>query len=115
MSYRSPSREVPNGGVPPGSWQRSTRGYPPSVIDSLNMAQHITHQLATWGEFSEEIHDYLELGLLLRMNTPESRNLQAIVDPFTYRKNLRVPKLMINGTNDRYWPLDLLCRKATYV
>ncbi|MDQ2732935.1 MAG: PhoPQ-activated pathogenicity-related family protein, partial [Armatimonadota bacterium] len=28
------------------------------------------------------------------------------VDPYSLRANLSLPKLLINGTNDRYWTLD---------
>jgi PhoPQ-activated pathogenicity-related protein len=32
----------------------------------------------------------------------------AMVDPYKYRTNLTQPKLILLGTNDRYWPLDAL-------
>jgi PhoPQ-activated pathogenicity-related protein len=31
-----------------------------------------------------------------------------MVDPWIYREKLTMPKLIINGTNDPYWPLDAL-------
>ncbi len=31
-----------------------------------------------------------------------------MVDPWIYRDALTMPKLIINGTNDPYWPLDAL-------
>jgi PhoPQ-activated pathogenicity-related protein len=31
-----------------------------------------------------------------------------MIDPYSYRERLTMPKLLINGTNDRYWTLDSL-------
>ena len=32
----------------------------------------------------------------------------AMVDPYQYLADLTPPKLILLGTNDRYWPLDAL-------
>lgn len=78
----------------------------PMVIDMLNMPIQMKHQVATWGKYSEEIEDYTRLDLPKYLSTPGGVSLQRIVDPFRYRKSLVQPKLLIFGTNDRYWPLD---------
>lgn len=78
----------------------------PMVIDMLNMPVQMKHQLATWGKYSEEIADYTELDLPKYLSTPPGQSLQRIVDPYRYRKSITQPKLLIFGTNDRYWPLD---------
>ena len=31
-----------------------------------------------------------------------------MVDPYSFRDRLTMPKLLINGTNDRYWTLNAL-------
>lgn len=80
----------------------------PMVIDVLNMAPQMKHQLDTWGKFSEEIADYTERNIQERTSTDEGAALRAIVDPFSYRLALVQPKLILLGTNDRYWPLDAL-------
>lgn len=80
----------------------------PMVIDVLNMPAQMKHQLATWGKFSEQIEDYTRRGIQQQMDTPPGRRLNEIVDPFAYRALLKQPKLILLGTNDRYWPLDAL-------
>src|SRR5690606_15378541 len=34
--------------------------------------------------------------------------LVSIVDPYAYRERLTMPKLVVLGTNDPYWPVDAL-------
>lgn len=80
----------------------------PMVIDTLNMGPQMKHQLVSWGRFSEQIHDYTDRGIQKYMPTERGQALERIVDPYAYRASLRQPKLIILGTNDRYWPLDAL-------
>jgi len=80
----------------------------PMVIDVLNMGPQMRHQLEAWGQYSEQIGDYTERGIQDQQGTARSNALNGIVDPYSYRRVLTMPKLIIIGTNDRYWPLDAL-------
>ncbi len=80
----------------------------PMVIDTLNMNEQMKHQFASWGKYSEQIEDYTEKGLHDVFSTPRGKALTKIVDPYSYRELLDKPKLILNGTNDRYWALDAL-------
>jgi PhoPQ-activated pathogenicity-related protein len=80
----------------------------PMVIVMLNLGKQGPNQLKVWGQYSEQVHDYVERGLMEKVATPIGTRLWTIVDPFTYSERLAKPKLLINGTNDRYWTLDAL-------
>lgn len=78
----------------------------PMVIDMLDMPRQLAHQLETWGAFSSEIADYTSLQLPTYLATPRGQQLLDVVDPYRYRSQIDAAKLLIFGTNDRYWPLD---------
>lgn len=81
----------------------------PLVIDTLNFRKQMKYQQEVWDEFSEQIADYTRKGLITSGDQPESprrRALMTMMDPWTYRERLELPKLMVNGTNDRYWVVD---------
>ena len=80
----------------------------PMVIDMLNLNAQMEHQRATWGAPSDQIRDYSSLDLPARLKSERGAALLSVVDPFSYRKQLAQSKLIILGTNDRYWPLDAL-------
>ncbi|HEV8645824.1 MAG TPA: PhoPQ-activated protein PqaA family protein [Burkholderiales bacterium] len=80
----------------------------PAVIDMLNLEKHMPHQLETWGAYSKQLEDYTRRNLPAQMETERGRRLFGMVDPYAYRERLAMPKLLIMGTNDRYWPLDAL-------
>ncbi|EAQ82218.1 PhoPQ-activated pathogenicity-related family protein [Blastopirellula marina] len=83
-------------------------GIAPIVIDTLNFQAQMKHQIATWGKFSEQIKDYTSKGLVRVMQEEPDVPLWRWVDPYTYRAQLSLPKLIINGTNDPYWVVDAL-------
>jgi PhoPQ-activated pathogenicity-related protein len=80
----------------------------PMVIVTLNMRAQNPHQLEVWGKYSEQIGDYTRRGLTEKLESPDGLKLWAMIDPYTYRDRLTMPKMLINGTNDRYWTLDAL-------
>lgn len=80
----------------------------PIVIDVLNLAAHVPHQEAIWGETSAQIAPYTRRGLDDVLTSETGRALRQIVDPYSYRDQLTQPKLIVIGTNDSYFPLDSL-------
>jgi PhoPQ-activated pathogenicity-related protein len=86
---------------------KRVKGIAPIVYDNLNIPAQMRHQREVFGGFSEQIREYEERGLLdLVVGNGKAQELIKLVDPYFYRNRLTMPKLIINGTNDRYWALD---------
>ncbi len=88
--------------------QNRVVGIIPVVYDNLDLSKQLPHQFASWGEYSPMIADYTRRGLQQLLSTPRGLELTRIVDPYTYRARLTMPKLLVNGTNDPYWTTDAL-------
>ncbi|HEX7082284.1 MAG TPA: PhoPQ-activated protein PqaA family protein [Gammaproteobacteria bacterium] len=80
----------------------------PIVIDVLNFEAHLPHQEAIWGALSQEIAPYTSRGLDDVLGTDQGGALRRIVDPYSYRRQLTQPKLVVIATNDAYFPIDSL-------
>jgi PhoPQ-activated pathogenicity-related protein len=80
----------------------------PLVIDTLNMPKQMDHQLASYGKYSDMIRDYTARKLVPMPKTDEAKKLWQMVDPWAYRAKLKMPKMIVNGTNDPYWTQDAL-------
>jgi PhoPQ-activated pathogenicity-related protein len=85
-------------------------GIAPMVYDNLDIERQMQHQLDSWGQYSAQISAYTDKNLpqKLKEKDPKTMALVKIIDPFVYRDKLNIPKLMVNGTNDRFWTLDAL-------
>ncbi len=78
----------------------------PMVIDILNMPVSLNYQLEAFGEYSEQINDYVNLGILDDIRSESGNALVTMIDPYSYRKSLDMPKILFMGTNDEYWVID---------
>jgi PhoPQ-activated pathogenicity-related protein len=81
-------------------------GVAPMVFDSLRLGPQMRQQLESYGEYSKAIQPYTDFRLQERLSTEEGRRLARIVDPYAYRDELDMPKLILLGTNDPYWTVD---------
>jgi PhoPQ-activated pathogenicity-related protein len=84
------------------------KGIAPMVIDMLNMKAQVNWAEKVYGKQSEQIHDYTDLNLIGKMDDPPMKRLRSFVDPYSYRERYNMPKLILIGTNDRYWTVDSL-------
>ncbi|PCE64732.1 PhoPQ-activated pathogenicity-related family protein [Sediminicola luteus] len=80
----------------------------PMVIDVLNMPVSLDYQLEAWQEYSIQIEDYTKLEIPQQVSSPDGNALTTMIDPYSYRKDLTMPKLIFIGTNDEYWPVDAI-------
>jgi len=78
------------------------------MIDMLNMGVNIEYQKEVWGDYRIEIQDYVKLGIEQKLGTPGGDDLVKMIDPYSYRKSLTMPKMIFMGTNDPYWPADAI-------
>ena len=91
-----------------GAADKRVCGIVPTVIDMLNMKAQTQWSQRVYGNQSASIHDYTDIGLVEKIDHPEGIRLMEIVDPYSYRKVLTMPKLLLLGTNDPYWTVDAL-------
>jgi len=89
-----------------GAVDKRVAAIAPAVYDNLNLAAQMKRQKEAFGTYSEQIEDYTKLGLPDLIGSPEGKAIAEIVDPYTFRAQLTMPKLIIMGSNDPYWPLD---------
>lgn len=80
----------------------------PMVIDVLNMPISLEYQLIVWNEYSDQINDYIKLEIPETVRSADGNALVQMIDPYSYRDQLTMPKLILIGTNDQYWPVDAI-------
>jgi len=78
----------------------------PIVFDNLNFEKQLDHQIENWRSYSEQISPYTDMNFQERIHTELGKTLVKIVDPYSYLDKYNIPKLIIQGTNDRYWTID---------
>ena len=80
----------------------------PMVIDVLNVAKQAAHQREVLRHLERAGGRLHESGYPGEVADPTGRRLLELEDPYSYRDRLTLPKLLVLGTNDRYWTQDAL-------
>jgi len=80
----------------------------PMVIDILNMPVNLDYQVEMWKDYSVQIQDYVNLGIPQTARTEKGEAITTMVDPYSYRRKLTMPKMIFMGTNDEYWTVDAI-------
>ncbi|ACT94429.1 PhoPQ-activated pathogenicity-related family protein [Dyadobacter fermentans] len=89
-----------------GASDKRVQAIAPMVIDVLNMPVSLDYQIKSWGDYSIQIEDYVKLGIPQSTGSPEGQAITTMIDPYSYRAKLTMPKMIFMGTNDEYWVVD---------
>lgn len=89
-----------------GASDTRVKAIAPMVIDILNMPISLQYQIESWGDYSIQIQDYVNLGIPQSAQSASGQEITAMVDPYSYKKFLTMPKMLFMGTNDEYWVVD---------
>ncbi len=89
-----------------GAHDKRVQAIAPMVIDVLNMPVSLDYHLVVWKEYSEQINDYIQLEIPQTVRSKDGNAITQMVDPYSYKDQLSMPKLIFIGTNDEYWPVD---------
>lgn len=81
-------------------------GIVPASIDVLNVAKSLNNHWAAYGFWAPAISEYEETKVLARLNTPEFKALEAVVDPYSYIDRLTMPKYIVNSAGDQFFTPD---------
>jgi PhoPQ-activated pathogenicity-related protein len=78
----------------------------PIVIDLLNLEPAFFHHWQAYGQWSMAIKDYVHEGVMDWVGSKEFQRLLWNVDPYCYRRQLALPKMMINAAGDEFFLPD---------
>jgi PhoPQ-activated pathogenicity-related protein len=81
-------------------------GIAPVVIDVLNVQKSMQNHHAAYGFWAQSLSDYQQQGLTAFVNSPFATMLFALVDPYSFRERLTMPKCIVNATGDQFFTPD---------
>jgi PhoPQ-activated pathogenicity-related protein len=78
----------------------------PVVIDVINVRACKINHYSAYGFWAPAVGDYTRHKVHERLDTPPYAELLKIVDPYSYRDRLTLPKFVVNSAGDQYFPPD---------
>ncbi len=78
----------------------------PLVIDLLNVIPSFEHHWQVYGFWAPAVGDYQREGIMDAQDSPEYKRLTDLVEPYSFRDRLDLPKYLINATGDEFFIPD---------
>jgi PhoPQ-activated pathogenicity-related protein len=78
----------------------------PIVMDLLNVVKNMHHQFQALGNWSFAIDQFYKMNFTENLDNPYTEVMFDIVDPFSYRDRLTMPKYAIDASGDEYFMPD---------
>ncbi len=78
----------------------------PIVIDLLNVVPSFKHHWKAYGAWAEAVGDYVREDIMEWLGSTEFDRLLDAVEPYSYRDNLKLPKMLINASGDEFFLPD---------
>lgn len=78
----------------------------PIVIDMLNLEESFDHHWKNYGFWAPAVSEYVDEGVMDWMGTPEFDRLLEITEPYSFRTDFDMPKLLINAAGDQFFQPD---------
>ena len=78
----------------------------PMVIDIANVEHSMQHHWDVYGYWADSIVDYVDMGVMAWLHTPEFRAMCDIIDPYENVERLTMPKYILCSTGDEFFLPD---------
>lgn len=78
----------------------------PVVIDLLNIVPSFQHHWRVYGEWSPAIEDYEDERIMEWQYSAEYDRMLELIDPFSYKDSLDMPKYIMNAASDEFFLPD---------
>jgi PhoPQ-activated pathogenicity-related protein len=75
-------------------------------MDLLNIVENMHHMYRAFGGWTFAFSDYYALNFTARIDDPNMTAMTAIIDPYSYRDRLTMPKLVVDAGGDEFFMLD---------
>ncbi|MEM7369819.1 MAG: PhoPQ-activated pathogenicity-related family protein [Bacteroidota bacterium] len=78
----------------------------PIVIDMLNVVPSFQHHWRAYGHWAPAVGNYDSEGIMDWQGSREYQAIMDLVEPYSYREKLALPKLLINAAGDQFFLTD---------
>ena len=78
----------------------------PIVIDMLNVIPSFQHHWKVYGKWAAAVGNYQQEGIMEWQDSKEYNRLVELTEPFSFREQLTMPKLLLNATGDQFFIPD---------